>query len=67
MQKQASVALSDACLPGDQEIEGLISAESNNILSRRLIMKYLNGHSLPFANSRMAVTVSKKRMCKTTG
>ena len=62
MQKQASVDQSDACLPGDQEVEGLISAEYNNSLDHE-IFKW----TFSFANSRMAVTVSKKRMCKTTG
>ena len=33
MNKPASLALSDACLTGDQEAAGSIPAESRNILS----------------------------------
>ena len=36
----ASVAMSDACSTGDQELAGSIPAESSSILSWRFIMKY---------------------------
>ena len=36
--RPASVAQSDACPTGNQEVVGLIPAESSNILSWRLIM-----------------------------
>ena len=36
----ASVAQLDVCLTGDQEVMGSIPAWSDNILSRRLVIKY---------------------------
>ena len=52
---QASVAQSETCTTGDQEVLGLIPARSSNILSWRLIMKYFYGHSFPSADSKRAV------------
>ena len=43
-----SLAQSDACLTSDQVISGSIPAESGNILSWRLIMKYFLWSFSPF-------------------
>ena len=48
------MAQSAAFLTGDQEVTGSIPAESGNILSLRLIMKYFLQSSLPSADSRRA-------------
>ena len=50
------MAQSDVCLTGNQAVSGLITAESRNILSRRLLMKYFYGHFLPSTDSRRACT-----------
>ena len=51
----ASVAQLDAPLTGDQEVAGSTPAEVGNILSRRLIMKYLIQEG--------QLSVSGERMC----
>ena len=40
VEEPASVAQSDACPTGDQEVTGSIPRASDDILSSRLIMKY---------------------------
>ena len=62
----ATMAQSDACQTGGQEVENSIPAGSDNILSWILIMKYfLFIHSLPLIQERQ-LSVSGERMCTST-
>ena len=63
----ALVAQSDARLTGNQEVEGLISARSSNILSWRLTMTYYFSHSPLLLFQEGQLSVSGERMCLSTG
>ena len=59
----ASVAQLDARQTGDQEVAGSTPAEVGNILSWRLIMKYILWSFSPFRFQEGQLSVSGERMC----
>ena len=59
----ALVAQLDACLTGDQDVVGSISARSATFFHGDWSWNIFYGHSLPSTDSRRALSVSGEKMC----